>query len=73
MKLTNAIRAKATELHKNPSEIYRWVHDNVEYIPTYGSIQGADYVLQTKRGNAFDTASLLIGLLLRGEHGIKYR
>lgn len=63
IKLTDAIRAKATELHKNPSEIYRWVHDNVEYIPTYGSIQGADYVLQTKRGNAFDTASLLIGLL----------
>lgn len=63
IKLTDAIRAKALELHKNPSEIYRWVHDNVEYIPTYGSIQGADYAMQTKRANAFDTASLLIALL----------
>lgn len=32
-------------------------------LPTYGSIQGADMALQTKRGNSFDTASLLIGLL----------
>lgn len=63
IQLTPAIRAKAAELHHNPVEIYRWVHDNIEYIPTYGSIQGADYALQTKRGNAFDTSSLLIGLL----------
>ncbi len=32
-------------------------------MPTYGSIQGADYCLQTMQGNAFDIASLLIGLL----------
>lgn len=63
IQLTPAIRAKAAELHHNPAEINRWVHDNIEYIPTYGSIQGADYTLQTKRGNAFDTSSLLIGLL----------
>jgi RHS repeat-associated protein len=63
IQLTPAIRAKAAALHHNPSEIYRWVHDTIEFVPSYGSLQGADYTLQTKRGNAFDTSSLLIALL----------
>jgi hypothetical protein len=61
--ITPAIQTLATSLHKNPAEIYKWVYDNIEYIPTYGSIQGSDMTLQTKRGNAFDTSSLLISLL----------
>ena len=61
--LTPAIKAKATELSNNPVKIYNWVRNNIEFIPSYGSIQGADMTLQTKRGNAVDTASLLIGLL----------
>lgn len=63
IQLTDAIKAKAVELHKNPVEIYTWVHNNVQFIPSYGSIQGADYTLQTLKGNSFDTASLLIALL----------
>jgi hypothetical protein len=63
IQLTPAIRAKALELHHNPVEIYTWVHNSVRFIPSYGSIQGADYTLQTLRGNSFDTASLLIALL----------
>lgn len=50
-------------LNNNPVQISNWVHDNIEFVPTYGSIQGAHMTLQTKRGNAFDTASLLIALL----------
>jgi RHS repeat-associated protein len=61
--LTPAIKAQAAALGNNPVQIYNWVRNNVEYLPTYGSIQGADMTLQTKRGNSFDTASLLIGLL----------
>jgi hypothetical protein len=61
--ITPAIQTLATTLHHNPAEIYKWVYDNIEYIPTYGSIQGSDMTLQTKRGNAFDTSSLLISLL----------
>ena len=63
VQLTDAIRAKAQELNNNPVEIYNWVRNNVEFIPTYGSIQGADYTLQTLSGNPFDTSSLLIALL----------
>jgi transglutaminase-like putative cysteine protease len=61
--LTPAIKAQAAALNNNPVQIYNWVRNNIEFLPTYGSIQGADMTLQTKRGNSFDTASLLIGLL----------
>lgn len=63
VQFTNAITAKAAELGNNPVTIYNWVRNNVEFAPTYGSIQGADYCLQTMQCNAFDTASLLIALL----------
>ena len=63
VQLTPAIKAKAAELGYSPVKIYNWVRNNVEYVPTYGSIQGADMCLQTKQGNDFDIASLLIALL----------
>jgi transglutaminase-like putative cysteine protease len=61
--LTDAIRAKALALHKNPVEIYTWVRNNIAYFPSYGSAQGAQMTLDKRQGNAFDTASLLIALL----------
>lgn len=63
IKFTDAIKAKALELDNDPVKIYNWVRNNIEFIPSYGSIQGADYTLQKGAGNAFDTASLLIALL----------
>ncbi|ELA09186.1 hypothetical protein MOMA_02235 [Moraxella macacae 0408225] len=63
IQITDAIKTKAKQLDNNPAKIYKWVHDNIEFMPTYGSIQGSDYTLQTLRGNATDTASLLIALL----------
>jgi Transglutaminase-like enzymes, putative cysteine proteases len=63
VQLTPEIRAKAQELGNSPLKIYEWVRNNVEFVPTWGSIQGAQMTMQTKQGNAFDTASLLIALL----------
>lgn len=63
IELTQAIQDKAAELDHDPVKIYQWVRNNIEFIPSYGSIQGADYTLEHGKGNAFDTASLLIGLL----------
>lgn len=63
VQLTPEIRAKALELGNSPLKIYEWVRNNVEFVPTWGSIQGAQMTLLTKQGNAFDTASLLIALL----------
>ena len=63
VQLTPEIRAKALELGNNPVKVYEWVRNNVEYVPTWGSIQGAPLTLLTKKGNACDTSSLLIALL----------
>ena len=63
VQITPAIQAEAKALNNDPVQIYNWVHNNVEYIPTYGSIQGSDMTLQTLKGNDFDQASLLIALL----------
>ncbi len=63
VQLTATIKAKAAALDHNPVKIFNWVHNHIEYIPTYGSIQGAAQTLSTLRGNDFDTASLLIALL----------
>ncbi len=63
IQFTDAIRAKAEELEKKPHLIYNWVRNHIEFVPTYGSIQGADMCLQTKKCNAMDTSSLLISLL----------
>ncbi|OGR35177.1 MAG: hypothetical protein A2091_10950 [Desulfuromonadales bacterium GWD2_61_12] len=63
VQLIPEIRAKALELGNDPLKIYEWVRNNVEYVPTWGSIQGAQLTLETKQGNAFDNASLLIALL----------
>lgn len=63
VQITPAIQALASLLNHSPVQIYNWVHDNIEYQPTYGSIQGSDATLANLRGNAFDTASLLIALL----------
>jgi Transglutaminase-like superfamily len=63
VQLTHDIRAKALELGNSPVKIYEWVRNNIEFVPTWGSIQGAQMTLLTKQGNVFDTASLLIALL----------
>ena len=63
VQFTPEIKAKALELGNNPVKIYEWVRNNIEFVPTWGSIQGAQMTLFTKQGNAIDTSSLLIALL----------
>ncbi|NIE95935.1 hypothetical protein F3J02_05510 [Acinetobacter sp. Tr-809] len=63
VQITQEIKDLAAQLNHNPAKIYKWVYDNIEFIPTYGSIQGSAYTLETKRGNATDISSLLIALL----------
>lgn len=62
VQITPQIRDLAASLGNHPVRIYNWVRNNVEYLPTYGSIQGSSVTLTAKRGNAFDIASLLIAL-----------
>jgi transglutaminase-like putative cysteine protease len=44
-------------------QISNWVRNSVQWVPTWGSLQGADAALRSLRANAFDTASLQIALL----------
>jgi transglutaminase-like putative cysteine protease len=62
VKFTLEIRQLADSLERNPVKIFNWVRNNIEFTPTWGSIQGAQLCLETKICNAFDTASLLISL-----------
>src|SRR5581483_11682913 len=63
VQITDDMRAVAASLNNNPVRIYNWVHDNVDFVPTYGSIQGSQMCFDTRQCNAIDTASLLIALL----------
>ncbi|MDY6993250.1 MAG: transglutaminase domain-containing protein, partial [Pseudomonadota bacterium] len=63
VQLTEAIQNLAQSLNHNPVEIYRWVYNHIQFIPTYGATQGAQLTLETRQGNAFDTTTLLIALL----------
>jgi hypothetical protein len=57
------IVALVEALDDDPVRIYHWVRNHIEFIPSYGVIQGADETLANRRGNAFDTATLLVGML----------
>ncbi len=63
VQITPEIQALAQELEHKPVTIYNGVHDNIQFIPTNGSIQGSQMTLEMRAGNATDTASLLIALL----------
>ncbi len=71
--VTERISGKVAELGGEPLTLYKWVHDNISWIPSYGLMQGADYTLQAGQGNAFDTASLLIAMLREAGFEARYR
>lgn len=60
---TTAIRDLATSLGNSPARMHEWVRKNIRFIPTRGSMQGAQGTLETRQGNATDIASLEIALL----------
>lgn len=62
VQITDDIRALAATLNNHPVEIFNWVNSQIDYIPGHKSIQGSQRTLETRRGNAFDQASLLIAL-----------
>ncbi len=53
--------------------IYNWMRNNIEWAPTAGAIQSAQDTLDKKRGNATDTASLLISLLRAANVPARYQ
>ncbi len=63
VQITPEIIALAGSLGNQPLAIYNWVRNNIDFLATYGSVQGSQLTLELKRGNATDISSLLIALL----------
>lgn len=63
IQFTPDIQNLAAQLNHSPVKIFEYVKNNIEYTPTYGSIQGAEMCLQSQQCNDVDTASLLLALL----------
>jgi hypothetical protein len=72
IQITSDIENLAKELEYNPVKIYNWVHDNIQFIPTYGSVQGSQLALEARAGNAADTASILMALLKASDIHCQY-
>ncbi len=60
---TPEIVALARALQNDPKLIYEFVHNNIDYVPYFGSLKGATLTLLERSGNDFDQASLMIALL----------
>lgn len=50
------------QLSCDPVQMFNWVHNNIDYVPYYGSMKGANETLWQKEANDMDQASLLISL-----------
>ncbi len=61
--ITPEIQELARALRYDPKLIYHYVHNNIDYLPYYGSHKGATLTYLEGSGNDFDQASLLIALL----------
>lgn len=51
------------EVGSDPNKAYRWVRDNIEYLPYFGAKNGAEGTAWERVGNDFDQAALLASLL----------
>ncbi|MEN8263836.1 MAG: transglutaminase domain-containing protein, partial [Nitrospirota bacterium] len=63
VQITPEIQALADSLGNDPLEIYRYVYNNYDYAPYYGSLKGSLDTYWEKEGNDYDLSSLLIALL----------
>lgn len=61
--ITPEIQALARGLRNDPRLIFEYVHNYVDYVPTFGAVNGAFGTLMAGRGNDMDQSSLFIALM----------
>ena len=66
------ITALAEGLDNDPGLIYEYVHNNVDFAPTWGLFQSPGDTYLSKVGNAFDQATLLLALLEAAGYQAEY-
>ncbi len=69
---TTEITELARALQNDPKLIYDYVHNNIDYVPYYGSLKGATLTYLDGSGNDFDQASLMIALLRASGYTARY-
>ena len=57
------IQALAAGLDNDPRLIYEYVHNNFDFVPTWGLLKSPRETYLAKAGNPFDQAALLVALL----------
>ncbi len=68
-----SIAELARALDNDVRNIFAFVYNNIEFIPTYGSQKGALGTLVDGFGNAFDQSELMIELLREGSHTCSFQ
>ena len=68
-----SIAELARALKNDADMIFKFVYDNIEFIPTYGSQKGALGCLADGMGNAFDQAELMVELLREAGYTASYQ
>jgi hypothetical protein len=61
--LTQEILDLVAQLQNDPVQIFRYVRDNIDFQPYFGSVKGSQGAYWEKAGNDMDQASLLLALL----------
>jgi RHS repeat-associated protein len=69
---TPSISELARALKNDPTLIYEYVRNHVDYVPYYGSLKGATLTYLDGAGNDFDQASLMIALLRQSGYTADY-
>lgn len=70
---TPEIVVLARGLRNDPKLIFDFVHNYIEYVPTYGSVNGATATLLARRGNDWDQTSLFIALMRQAGYTANYK
>jgi transglutaminase-like putative cysteine protease len=63
VQITPEIQELANSLDNHPLKIFRYIYNNYDYTPYYGSVKGSLDTFWEKEGNDYDLSSLLIALL----------
>ena len=70
--ITPEIEALARALENDPKLIFDYVHNHIEYVPIFGSINGATATWRAGRGNDWDQVSLFIALMRAAGYTAEY-
>jgi len=70
--VTPEIEALARALQHDPRLIFDYVHNHIDYVPIYGSVNGATGALLAGRGTDADQAALFVALMREAGYTANY-